>query len=158
MYHGRLLFGGQMKHLLGIVVLLTGFVPAFAFSHLEAQFRQVRESSMLNEPQVLTGQFEYDVPDRVSWTYDSGVQAQLPESMLRFIAKAVDGSYLQQSDDFVVEQTHNAVTLTPKKPRLKKLFSRIVIRFDQNGLAEQVVMTDATGDITTITFMNMTAR
>jgi len=157
-YYGRMLPGGKMKRALGIVLVWAAICPAFAFSHLEAQFRQVRESRMFNEPQVLTGRFEYDVPDQVTWKYDSGVQAQLPEPMLRFIAKAVDGSYLQQSDDFIVEQSQNEVTLTPKKPRLKKLFSQIVIRFAGDGLAEQVVMTEATGDTTTIFFLNMTAR
>ncbi|MBR3648196.1 MAG: outer membrane lipoprotein carrier protein LolA [Paludibacteraceae bacterium] len=141
-----------MKKTLYIVLLLLLSVPAMAYSHIEARFRQVRESSMFVEPQVLTGSFAYTVPDRVRWQYDSGIQATLPEPMLRFITGAVDGSYAQDNDDFVVEQTADSLSLTPKKSRLKKLFSHILIRFGQNGLAEQVVMTEPAGDITTITF------
>ena len=40
----------------------------------------------------------------------------------------------------------------PKKKRLQKLFSMIEITLDQRGIAEQVVMTEPTGDKTTITF------
>ena len=147
-----------MKKSLAILLLLAAVGPVLAFTHLDAQFRQVRESSMLTEPQVLTGLFTYDVPDQVRWEYDSGIQAQLPEPMLRFISKAVDGSYLDNNDDFSVEQDGNQVTLIPKKNRLKRLFSTITIRFDINGLAEQVVMTEPTGDVTTITFTHMTQR
>lgn len=147
-----------MRKGLYIVLMLAAVTPALAFTHLDARFRQVRESSMFVEPQVLTGLFSYDVPDQVRWEYDSGVQAQLPEPMLRFIAKAVDGSYLKDNDDFSVAEHDKSVTLTPKKNRLRKLFSTITIRFDADGLAEQVVMTEPTGDVTTITFMNMTQR
>ena len=143
-----------MKKTLYIVVLLMLSVSAYAFSHIDARFRQVRESSMFIEPQVLTGSFAFTAPDQVQWQYDSGRQATLPEPMLRFISKAVDGSYVQENEDFVVEQTANTLSLTPKKSRLKKLFSHILIRFGQNGLAEQVIMTEPAGDTTTITFTN----
>lgn len=128
------------------------------FTHLASPFRQVRESAFLTEPQVLTGQFTYDAPDQVTWQYDSGLQARLPEPLLRLIAQAVNPTALSQTDDFTVEQTADTLTLTPRKPRLKKLFSQITIRFGSNGLAEQVVMTEPTGDATTITFLDMTAQ
>ena len=107
---------------------------------------------MLAEPQVMTGRFIYDAPNQVTWTYDDGQQATLPEPILRFIGRAVNGRYLTENEDFAVTQTDKVLTLVPNKKRLQKLFSKITITLDNRGIAEQVVMTEPTGDKTTITF------
>lgn len=147
-----------MRGRLTIWMWLLPLVQMMAVSHLEAQFRQVRESSLFTEPQVLTGRFVFDAPDHVEWIYDAGYQATLPEPLKRFISSAVDGSALRQNDDFSVEQTADGITLTPKKSRVKKIFSKIMLRLDARGLAEQVVLWEPTGDVTTITFTDMTQR
>ena len=121
-------------------------------THLDGHFTQVRENSMLEDSQVLTGRFVFDAPDQVVWTYDSGMQATLPEPILRFIGGAVNGSYLNENDDFAVQQTDNQLVLIPKKKRVQKVFSRIEIRLNRQGIAEQVVMQEPTGDKTTIRF------
>ena len=143
----------MMKKIIVIVFLeLSILLNAQQIVHLDGHFRQVRESSMLEEPQVLTGRFVFDAPDKVQWTYNSGAEATLPEPILRFIGSAVNGSYLQEDEDFAVVQTGNKWTLTPKKKRLQKLFSMIEITLNNNGIAEQVVMLESTGDKTTILF------
>ena len=121
-------------------------------THLDGRFKQVRESSMLEEPQVLTGRFTFDAPDKVVWTYDSGVQANLPEPILRFIGGAVNGTYLDNNEDFAILRTGNQLVLTPKKKRMQKVFSKIEMTMNRQGIAEQVVMTEPTGDKTTILF------
>ena len=142
-----------MKRFLIIVFLaLSSMLNAQQIVHLDGRFRQVRESSMFAEPQVLTGRFLFDAPDKVVWTYDSGLHATLPEPVLRFIGCAVNGTYLEDNEDFAVVQTGNSMTLTPKKKRMLKVFSQIVITLDKRGIAEQVIMTEPTGDKTTITF------
>ena len=142
-----------MRRVFIIVFLaLSILLNAQEIVHLDGRFRQVRESSMLSEEQVLTGRFVFDAPDRVSWTYDNGMNATLPEPFLRLIGGAVNGSYLEENEDFAVTRTGKVMTLVPKKKRLQRLFTKIEITLDERGIAEQVVMSEPTGDKTTITF------
>lgn len=134
------------------VLFITILAYSQSLTHLDATFRQVRESSMLTEAQVLTGRFTFDAPDHVVWQYDSGAQATLPAPILKFISGAVSGSLLQENEDFQVIQNESLLVLTPKRNRLRKLFDRIEIRLDKDGIAEQVVMHEPTGDTTSITF------
>ena len=143
----------MMKRVIIILFLALSFtLNAQQIVHLEGRFRQVRESSMFAEPQRMSGLFTFDAPDKVVWLYDSGAQATLPEPILRFIGGAVNGSYLGDNDDFAAQQTGNQLVLTPKKKRMQKVFSKIVITLNDKGIAEQVVMTEPTGDRTTIQF------
>ena len=152
-------FAPEMKKGLLIWFLaLSSLLPAQQFTHLDGRFRQVRESSMLSAPQIQTGRITFDAPDRVSWRYDDGLQSTLPDPILRFISAAVSGSLFTSNDDFNVTRNDNLVTLTPKKARLKKLFDRIEIHLAPSGLAEQVLMHEPTGDLTHITFTDMTAN
>ncbi|MBO4621694.1 MAG: outer membrane lipoprotein carrier protein LolA [Paludibacteraceae bacterium] len=137
----------------------TKEVPAtVSFTHLEGRFRQVRESSMLSSAQVETGLFVYDAPNRVEWKYDSGSAATLPAPVLRFIGGAVNGSLQEETDDFEVSRQQNELVLTPKKQKMRKVFDRIEIRLDARGIAEEVMMHEPTGDMTHITFSEMTYR
>lgn len=150
-----------MKKLLFILCWLPFCAIAWAQSqvapkHIDADFRQVRSSAMLQTDQVLTGRFVFDAPDRIQWKYNGGVEARLPEQMLRFISRAVGGGFLQSDEDFEVSRQGDMLTLTPKKKQLKKMFSSIVIRFSaQTGIAEEVLMTETGGDSTTIYFTNI---
>ena len=142
-----------MRRVFLIVFLaLSLLLNAQEIVHLDGRFRQVRESSMLSDVQVMTGRFVFDAPDQVSWTYDTGLQTTLPEPFLRLIGGTVNGTYLEENEDFAVTRTEKVLTLVPKKKRLQKLFTKIEITLDQRGIAEQVVMTEPTGDKTTITF------
>lgn len=158
----RIGFRQCMQPILGSVLCLllclsaTVSLPAQPFTHLEGRFRQVRESTLLSAPQVETGRLIYDAPDRVLWQYDSGSTATLPAPVLRFIGGAVNGSLLEETADFAVSRTDNVLTLTPKKPKMRKVFDRIEIRLDTRGFAEEVVMHEPTGDVTRITFSEMT--
>jgi len=135
-----------------VFLALSMLLNAQEIVHLDGRFRQVRESSMLSDVQVMTGRFVFDAPDQVSWTYDTGLQTTLPEPFLRLIGGTVNGTYLEENEDFAVTRTEKVLTLVPKKKRLQKLFTKIEITLDQRGIAEQVVMTEPTGDKTTITF------
>lgn len=127
--------------------------------HIDANFRQVRSSAMLQQEQIMTGRFVFDSPDRVEWKYDGGVEAHLPEQMLRFIANAVSGGLLEPNEDFDASREGNTLVLTPKKKQMKKLFASITIRFSpKTGIAEEVVMTEAGGDTTIILFTNIHYR
>ena len=148
---------------LWILFLLVSFplraeVEIGAVKHIDANFSQTKQQSMLKEPQVLTGHFAYDAPSSVVWQYDKGIEARLPEQMLSFIASAVSGKYLQSNDDFQVLEKDGEVTLVPLRRQLRKLFSSVVLHLQPNTfIANQVVLYEATGDITTICFTNIKA-
>ena len=129
-----------------------------AFEHLDGRFRQVRESSMLSEPQVLTGYFAYDAPDKVVWQYDSGIEATLPAPILRLISATINGTYTTENEDFSMEMTADKLVLTPKKKRLQKIFDRVEIFLAPDGVAKQVLMHEPSGDLTTIFFTEMHKR
>ena len=76
------------------------------------------------------------------------------------IAGSVTGKSLTQTDDFDVkiladEQVYVA-QLTPKTKRLKKMFASIRLTFNRSSsVMQQVEMTEANGDATTIVFQNV---
>ena len=76
------------------------------------------------------------------------------------IAGSVTGKSLTQTNEFDVkiladEQVYVAV-LTPKERRLKKMFATIRLTFNRSSrVMQQVEMTEAGGDTTTIVFQNV---
>jgi len=134
--------------------------------NLEADFRQVKEARMLQEPQVSTGHVSYSAPDRMCWEYRSpdpykwelGSQSTAPQvqQLLRFIVNTIAGDYLHDSAEFSVKQEGNVYLLTPKKRELKQLFQSVRITMHETmNVAECVVLTEKNGDKSTITFHNV---
>lgn len=128
-------------------------------SYIEADFRQTRTQALFDVPQTMTGKFTYTAPDIVTWKYDNGIEAELPKEMLRFISKAVSGEYLKNNTEFDVEQNGDVAILTPKKRQIKQFFKEIQIVFNPlTGFAREVLMVEATDDVTKIEFFNMDTK
>lgn len=134
-------------------------VAATIPSHISAKFKQVRTAMMLAQDVCSTGKFTFDHPDKVTWTYDGGQTVQLPKEMLVFIRKAITGDFLAENEEFGITEKDGKTILTPKRKQLKKLFKEIHIRINnKTGVAEEVVLYEATGDVTRITFYDITVR
>lgn len=134
--------------------------------NLEADFRQVKEVRMLQEPQVSTGHVSYNAPDRMCWEYRSpdackwelGSQSTAPQvqQLLQFIVNTIAGDYLHDNAEFSVKQEGNVYLLIPKKRELKQLFQSVRITMHETmNVAECVVLTEKNGDKSTITFHNV---
>ncbi len=134
--------------------------------NLEADFRQVKEVRMLQEPQVSTGHVSYNAPDRMCWEYRSpdackwelGSQSTAPQvqQLLQFIVNTIAGDYLHDNAEFSVKQEGNVYLLIPKKRELKQLFQSVRITMHETmNVAERVVLTEKNGDKSTITFHNV---
>jgi len=136
-------------------VPLCAQVKLARVSSASSAFRQTRVDALLDQPQVLTGKFSYQAPDRVEWKYDGGTQMQLPPQMLSFIGQAVSGKLQDSNDMFSVAWQGNTMVLTPVKKSVKKMFSSIRITFTQSGVAKTVVLEEPAGDATTIEFLSM---
>lgn len=127
-------------------------------THIEtaaSRFKQVRTSAMLQEPEIRMGSFEYVAPDSIQWVYDGIENLRLPEQMLELIRQAVSGNTDRLNDMFLTEWEDATLTLIPQKKQMKRFFSSIQIIFSPDGVAHHVILTEPTGDITSIEFINI---
>lgn len=120
-----------------------------------SRFRQVRTSAMWQEPETRMGTFEYAAPDQIRWTYDGLENLQLPEQMRTLIRQAVSGRIEGINELFHTEWQEMTLTMTPRKKPMRRLFSSIQIVFSPNGVARQVILTEPSGDVTAIEFVNI---
>lgn len=89
-----------------------------------------------------------------------GQSGQLFKGIAQIVMGSVTGTALSNSGDFTVEMytqgTQWVAKLTPKQPKLKKMFTSIHLYFnDKHNAVTKVEMKEANGDMTTITFTNM---
>ena len=85
---------------------------------------------------------------------------QLFKGIAQLVMGSITGTVLSDSGDFTVEMyTHGdtwVAKLTPKQPKLKKMFSSIFLYFnDKHNAVTKVEMKEANGDTTTITFTSV---
>lgn len=121
----------------------------------QARFTQTRTSSLLEEPIVQTGFFAYVAPDSITWIYDGQQNAMIPEPMLAFIKQAVSGDVLTAKSTFDVQWEAETLVLTPLKKQIKRFFTSIRIRFDNDGVATDLLLEEPNLDQTQIVFTNM---
>ncbi|MCQ2335177.1 MAG: outer membrane lipoprotein carrier protein LolA [Paludibacteraceae bacterium] len=120
-----------------------------------SRFRQTRTSAMLQEPEIRMGSFEFSAPDEIRWIYDGLENLRLPDQMLALIKQAVSGRMEGAEELFQMEWNEQELTMVPRKKQMKRFFSSIRIVFAADGVARQVLLTEPTGDTTTIEFINI---
>lgn len=152
---------------------------------LQCSFVQTKELSIMDDKMVSKGTMAFARPNKLSWHYTSPYDytfiiaddkvligkgknknsidlksSQAFQGIAKMIAGSVTGKSLTQTDDFDVkiladEQVYVA-QLTPKTKRLKKMFASIRLTFNRSSsVMQQVEMTEANGDATTIVFQNV---
>ncbi len=97
-------------------MLLTLIVVCTILS-LEADFKQVKETRLLQEPEVATGHLSYRSPDRLCWEYltptaykwelgatSSSTTSPQVQQLLQFIIRSISGDNLQDNANFTVTQ------------------------------------------------------
>ncbi len=101
------------------------------------------------------GSFEFSAPDEIRWIYDGLENLRLPDQMLALIKQAVSGRMEGAEELFQMEWNEQELTMVPRKKQMKRFFSSIRIVFAADGVARQVLLTEPTGDTTTIEFINI---
>jgi len=154
-----------MKTLLSI--LLTALLPEIG--SFEADFVQMKTSSLFAEPEQSTGHLTYRQPDYLRWEYISpqpfvwevngskdNVNPQVRQIVM-LILKSINGSYLAPNNDFNVDwESGEVAVLTPKRREIKQLFDHITIRLNtESGIADEVMLYEQSGDETQIRFLNV---
>lgn len=157
---------------------------ASRISSVECDFVQTKKSSMLAEAAVSEGRmafrrsgylrWEYTSPFIFSLTVDNGLitmekdgmktvmdssGSKLFKEMSSMISGSIDGSALTSGKmfraGFVEEGGEIVVTLIPVKADIKRLWSKLVIRYDAVTLmAKSFEMQELSGDVTLIQFKN----
>lgn len=154
-----------MLHWIIGLILLVAPVP---LEHLEADFIQLKTVQLLQEQQRSEGHLTYRAPAYLRWEYttpvpmvwetggNDGQTNRQAEQIVQLIMRSVNGEYLTDNEDFIVERMDNVACLTPKKRELRQLFRTIRIRLNQEtGIADEVELTEKNGDRTLITFHNV---
>jgi len=88
-----------------------------------------------------------------------GQNGQLFKGITQIVMGSVTGTALSNNGDFTVEMYTQGnqwvAKLTPKQPKLKKMFTAIHLYFNEkHNAVTKVEMKEANGDMTTITFTN----
>jgi outer membrane lipoprotein carrier protein len=156
-----------------------------AVKTIQCDFTQVRQSAMVKEKMTSKGKmyfsgtnlkWAYTTPNQYALIVrDSGQQvyiqqdgktkkaegqsAQLFKGIAQIVMGSVTGAALSENGDFTVEMFTQGdkwvAKLTPKQPKLKKMFTSIYLYFnDKHNAVTKVEMKEANGDTTTITFSN----
>ena len=156
-----------------------------AVKSIQCDFTQVRQSAMLKEKQTSKGKM-YFSGKNLKWAYTSpnqyalivkadgqvymqqdgktkkteGQSGQLFKGIAQVVMNSVTGAALTENSDFMVEMFTQGGTwvakLTPKQPKMKKMFSSIFLYFnDKHNAVTKVEMKEANGDTTTVTFSNL---
>ena len=145
-------------------------------------FVQRRESALLAEPVLSSGQMRYRRPGCLEWRYLepfdlsftadagavsirrngreeplSGPQGRLAREMTQLIIRSVEGSVLSDEklfrSEFAREGGEIVVLLYPLRKEMQKMWSSLVLRHDGGNMgARSIEMRESSGDTTLITF------
>lgn len=149
---------------------------------LKCDFIQEKSSSMLSEKLISKGCMYFKTPNSLRWEYREPNQLVLIFKDEHFLIKSNDGvttnanrifkeiskliidlmngEELSNNNNFKSDFYTNGHTLwikmTPKKKQIEQMFSLVELYIDsRTGKAEQIVMHEASGDNTTIHFVNV---
>ena len=149
---------------------------------MQCRFVQQKISSMLTEPTVAEGTMHYAAPDKMRWEYTEpyrfalivngerivkvtdgnaevleGNAGRMYQGMVGIIMGSASGKKLFDTSMFDVALFDDGAfwkaVMNPKRRDMKRMFSRLVFRFDKktNGIS-QVEMVESGGDVTEIRF------
>ena len=147
---------------------------------LSANFTQEKTSSLFTDKMVQKGKLNYKSPKQLRWEYTSPKAMTVifsngkvllktekgttsnPNKMLgemgNMIINTINGNFLKENSDFSTRYYKTkggqyAVVLTPVNKRIKAYYKSISITLSSSTfLADKVMLTEANGDVTTITF------
>ena len=155
---------------------------AASMQTMQCRFVQQKTSSMLTNPTVAEGTMAYAAPDKMRWEYTEpyrfalivngerivkvtdgnaevleGNAGRMYQGMVGIIMGSASGKKLFDTSMFDVMLYDDGafwkVVMSPKRRDMKRMFSRLVFRFDKktNGIS-QVEMVESGGDVTEIRF------
>lgn len=123
---------------------MKSFLFILLLTFFDADFIQTRTSQMLSAPEVTKGHVRFEEPEQLTWTYEGQSAAALPPRMLDYIRQFI------VAEDNPTDGWHD---LSPLPKQVSRMFSKISIRYE-GGIAREVLLTEPSGDTTSIRFIN----
>ncbi len=137
-------------------------------NHIECNYKQEKELSMLNEPLISTGIFKYEKEGNISW------EQQMPfkETFLingksdnkfdkyinQFIMSILTGDILNDTKlevSYLEDEQSYIVVMTPKKGEMKKKLKEIILTFHKEIVTlSQLDIISQNGDVSRINFFD----
>ena len=154
-------------------------------SSIDCDFVQTKESSLLASAAVSKGHMSYRKPGYLQWVYTepnslalvadgssitltkdgqtttlSGNQNRLLKEMAQMIIGNIEGSILSDEKMFKaqyeVADGRIVVTLFPQKKDIQKMWSKLVLYYEQKSFnATKFEMYETSGDLTVVSFSNI---
>ena len=155
---------------------------AASMQTMQCRFVQQKAMAMLSEPQVSEGKMYYASPDRLRWEYDTpytfalvvngerivrvtdgkpeeldAKSGKMYQGLVNIIIGSASGKNLFDKSVFDVALFDDGMywraEMTPKRREMKRMFSRLVFRFDKKTCGiSRVEFVETGGDVTSIRF------
>ena len=149
---------------------------------MQCRFVQEKTSTMLAEPSISEGTMHYVAPDKMRWEYTKpyafslivngerivkvtdgksevleGNSSRMYQGIVNIIMGSASGKKLFDASVFDIslydDEAFWKAEMTPKRRDMKRMFSRLVFRFDkQTNTISRVELIGSNGDVTLIRF------
>ena len=137
-------------------------------NHIECNYKQEKELSMLNEPLISTGIFKYEKEGDISWEQQTPFKEtflingksnnKLDKYINQFIMSILTGDILNDTKlevSYSVAEQSYIVVITPKKGEMKKKLKEIILTFHKEIVTlSQLDIISQNGDVSRINFFD----
>ena len=137
-------------------------------NHIECNYKQEKDISMLNEPLISTGIFKYEKEGNISWEkqtpfketflINGKLDNKFDKHINQFIMSILTGDILNDTKlevSYSEDEQSYIVVITPKKGEMKKKLKEIILTFHKEIVTlSQLEIISQNGDVSKINFFD----
>ena len=137
-------------------------------NHIECNYKQEKELSMLNEPLISTGIFKYEKEGNISWEQQTPFKEtflingrsdnKFGKHINQFIMSILTGDILNDTKlevSYSEDEQSYIVVMTPKKGKMKKKLKEIILTFHKEIVTlSQLEIISQNEDVSRINFFD----
>ena len=137
-------------------------------NHIECNYKQEKELSMLNEPLISTGIFKYEKEGNISWEQQTPFKEtflingksdnKFDKHINQFIMSILTGDILNDTKlevSYSEDEQSYIVVITPKKGEMKKKLKEIILTFHKEIVTlSQLEIISQNEDVSRINFFD----
>ena len=137
-------------------------------NHIECNYKQEKEISMLNEPLISTGIFKYEKEGNISWEQQTPFKetflingksdTKFDKHINQFIMSILTGDILNDTKlevSYSEDEQNYTVLITPKKGEMKKKLKEIILTFHKETVTlSQLEIISQNEDVSRINFFD----
>ncbi|MGY8988322.1 MAG: outer membrane lipoprotein carrier protein LolA [Flavobacteriales bacterium] len=137
-------------------------------NHIECNYKQEKELSMLNEPLISAGIFKYEKEGNISWEQQTPFKEtflingksnnKFDKHINQFIVSILTGNILNNNKldvSYSEDELSYIIVMTPKKGTMKKKLKEIILTFHKEIVTlSQLEIISQNGDVSRINFFD----